>query len=133
MLKHYVSFENDRNTRHAPLFVKLIQLAFGADEVVLSGHHFSFAHGGDITKGLNEIPSADTLLFDHEIMHRVFGSRSHELMVQLVKLEPDDREDFLAAELAKLPEIRPSSEITVLDPSTARWETEGGRPVSAAA
>jgi hypothetical protein len=75
--KYWLQSENDRNTHHGQLFVDLLKVAFGADEVVMVGHHFVFEPQGamaalDLTK-LNEIPSADTIIFDHDIMGAVFG------------------------------------------------------------
>lgn len=90
-IKDYLGDENHRNKMHAPLFVELIQRAFGKDIDVLVGHHFSFEVHGDITTE-NEIPAADTLLFCHDLMTRVFGSAAIPLMQKLAAAPSNRRE-----------------------------------------
>lgn len=104
--KYWLQAENDRNTHHGQLFVDLLKCAFGADEVVMVGHHFVFEPKAamtalDLTK-LNEIPSADTICFDHDIMPAVFGPIAHPLMKALAGLPVTDgqRDALLAKALA---------------------------------
>lgn len=87
--KYWLQAENDRNVHNGSLFVNIIKAAFGIDEVVMVGHHFVFEPRTamtelDLTK-LNEIPSADTVLFDHDIMGAVFGPVSGMVIVELAK------------------------------------------------
>lgn len=105
--KYYLQVENDRNTRRGALFIDLIKAAFGVDEVVMVGHHFVFEpttamQALDLAK-LNEIPSADTLMFDHDIMGDVFGNMAEFLMRQLASLPVTggQRDNLLAAALEK--------------------------------
>lgn len=105
--KYWLQFENDRNTHHGQIFIDLIKRAFRTDEVVMVGHHFVFEPQDamqklDLTQ-LNEIPSADTLLFDHDIMTAVFGADAIPLMVEMAKIPCTARDDVIAAALAKLP------------------------------
>lgn len=88
--KYWLQAENDRNTHHGALYVDIIKAAFGIDEVVMVGHHFVFEPAQamaaqDLSK-LNEIPSADTVLFDHDIMGAVFGPVSSLVIPALAKL-----------------------------------------------
>lgn len=105
--KYWLQAENDRNTHHGQVFIDLIRRAFGADEVVMVGHHFVFEPKGamealDLTK-LNEIPSADTMIFDHDIMGAVFGDeRAKALMVQCALTRPDERDALIAEALKSL-------------------------------
>lgn len=88
--KYWLQAENDRNTHNGALFIDIIREAFCVDEVVMVGHHFVFEPQEvmqklDLTK-LNEIPSADTVLFDHDIMGAVFGPVSGIVITQLAML-----------------------------------------------
>lgn len=88
--KYWLQSENDRNTHNGSLYIDIIREAFGVDEVVMVGHHFVFEPKAameklDLTK-LNEIPSADTVLFDHDIMGAVFGPVSSLVIPTLAKL-----------------------------------------------
>lgn len=97
--KYYLQAENDRNTRHGLLYMEMIKHAFGIDDTVMVGHHFVFAptsrlQAGDLS-GLNEIPSADTVLFDHDIQTRIFGKYAVQVM-QLLATHPVETRDDLA-------------------------------------
>lgn len=100
--KYYLQSENDRNTHHGSIFIDIIKRAFGADDVVMVGHHFVFEPAEsmqklDLTK-LNEIPSADTILFDHDIMREVFGARDYIHIMQDLAAQPVETRDSLLRE-----------------------------------
>lgn len=102
MLKNYLVYEDERNQRNHRLYERMLRRAFGgADVTVLIAHHLNF-----MTEGMDkpvEIPSADTLMFDHDIMTRVFGhSRAHEIMRQLATVPCDMRDDVLESHLAEM-------------------------------
>lgn len=104
--KYWLQAENDRNTHHGDVFIALIQRAFGVDEVVMVGHHFVFEPKSamsalDLTK-LNEIPSADTLIFDHQIMGAVFGAGAVPLMIQLASVPSESRDAIVRTALDSL-------------------------------
>lgn len=98
-IKDYLGYENARNRQHADLYQALVQIAYGADCDVLTGHHVTFEKHGDISTE-NEIPSADTLIFDHEIMGRVFGENAIPLMQKLAAVPCDQRDDMVRIALA---------------------------------
>jgi hypothetical protein len=104
--KYWLSYENDRNTHHGMIFIEIIKRAFRTDEVVMVGHHFVFEPESAMRKlnlrKLNEIPSADTMLFDHDIMTAVFGEGAIPLMIEMAKVPCDKRDDIVRAALAKL-------------------------------
>jgi len=106
--KYYLGYENDRNTKHAAVFIDLIHRAMSPHEVTLVGHHFVCEEVSDPPqpeadlKTLNEIPSADTLIFDHDIMTAVFGSSAIDVMIDCVKLPAGQREECLKKHLAAL-------------------------------
>lgn len=109
-VKYWLAWENERNVHHGAVFIELIQRAFEVGEVVMVGHHFVFEPKAamqhlDLTK-LNEIPSADTMLFDHEIMTAVFADRAVEIMVALARLPAAKRDDYVRDRLAELPPLK---------------------------
>lgn len=97
--KDYLVFENDRNKKHAALYTRLISLAEGKDCSIMIGHHLTFEHP---TQDAIEIPSADTMLFDHDVMGRVFGQNATGLMVTLASTPVDSRDAILADALDNL-------------------------------
>lgn len=86
--KDYGSFENQRNKSRHKLFTEALKKAFGEGNVLIA-HHLCF---GDAEEP-NEIPSADTLLFDHDIMSKIFGDNHVTVMVKLAKTPVPDRDD----------------------------------------
>lgn len=93
--KDYLTYENERNKSHAQLFTDMMKQALGPKWDVLIGHHILYEHDGDVeTEG--EVPSADTLIFCHDIMTAVFGDDAIEIMHLLVELPAPEREPRLA-------------------------------------
>ncbi len=103
--KYWLQTENDRNVRHGQVFIDLLHRAFGPEEVIMVGHHFVFEPKDSMQAldlaNLNEIPSADTLIFDHDIMGAVFGERAIPIMGQLAAVPAERREEILARELGR--------------------------------
>lgn len=91
-MKDYLGYENARNKRNAGLYVAIMRAAFGNDCDVLIGHHLTFEQGGNLETE-NEIPSADTLLFDHSVMGKVFGDRAVSIMVHLASIPAESRDE----------------------------------------
>jgi hypothetical protein len=80
--------------------------AFGKDIQVMIGHHLAFQEGGKLETE-NEIPSADTLMFCHDIMGRVFGNpRAMHVMMALAAVPDGAREQVL---LTALDQLEPAS------------------------
>lgn len=92
-IKDYQAYENQRNKRSTQLFHDMLRAAFGelASEIIIA-HHLNFEHGSDIGT-INEIPSADTLIFDHEIMGRIFGKEMALKHMMLLATVPVERRD----------------------------------------
>ena len=126
-MKYYLGYENDRNARGHKLYEKLLKIAFGAENEVISGHHFMLAPDGDINKGVNEIPSADTILFDHDIMSKVFGDKAVHIMSKLAMRPVEARDEFLKVLLDVLPDpVQPPSPIPESDIAVAGDYPEAG-------
>ena len=104
-IKDYLGTENARNKANAALFTALLQAAFGPDIDVLVGHHITFERHGQIDSE-NEVPSADTLIFDHAIMFKVFGERALSIMLRAAAKPCEQREELVAGEYAALVESR---------------------------
>lgn len=92
MTKNYEVYENERNTRNHQLYERLVRKAFGADTNVLVVHHITFQVAGGEP---NEIPSADTLMFDHVLMRKVFGEDYSEVMASLALSPVETRDKVL--------------------------------------
>lgn len=92
-VKDWLGYEQSRNKAHAALYERMLRLCFGESTAlaVLVGHHIGFEFDSDLSTE-NEIPSADTLIFDHYIMERVFGSKYVAIMAELASI-PCDRRD----------------------------------------
>lgn len=97
-VKSFLSTEGKRNRANADLYLDILRLAYPSEKIdVIVGHHICFEFDGDISTE-NEVPAADTLLFDHEIMGRVFGKeKAIALMHRLVELPDAQREDAVRA------------------------------------
>lgn len=94
-MKDYLGFENQRNKSNAALYERLLKVALKRDDVaVLIGHHITFELGGDLSTE-NEIPSADCLMFDHDLMTSVFGEKAVQIMRVLASLPCEHRDATL--------------------------------------
>lgn len=93
-MKDYLGFENDRNKKNAALYEAILKKAWGSETQVLIGHHICTEQNKDLNTE-NEIPSADTLIFDHEIMMKVFGIYCMSYMTRLVLLPAEERDQGL--------------------------------------
>lgn len=94
-MKDYLESENARNKVNAGVYQRLVQMAFGKVAVMV-GHHIAFEKDGDLQTE-NEIPSADTLLFDHDVMFKVFGDNAYGVMRQLSAVPCTERERLLVS------------------------------------
>lgn len=95
-------WENDRNALSKELFKDVFKEVFGADESII-GHHLIYVIEDKRTDGftyqiVQELPSADTLLFDHGCMQKVFGNCYKDVLMKLA-CEPAETRDKLFAEL----------------------------------
>jgi hypothetical protein len=94
--KVYLDFENNRNQVAHRAIIRFLKRAIGPDVQVVIAHHIVFMQPGKLP---NEIPSADTMWFDPEIMGKVFGDQAPLIMQTLANRTPDLRdkvaEDFL--------------------------------------
>lgn len=96
------AYENDRNACYAKLYEAVILECWNVvEKKVICAHHLTFItidrRDGFDYQIVHEIPSADALIFDHEVAKKIWGedlylSRLAELAVTSVK----DRDELLS-------------------------------------
>lgn len=95
-------YENHRNGDHSAIFKAMIREAYGVTDVIC-GHHLVYqveekrADGFTYTF-VEEIPSADTLIFDHDVASKIWGPNFLDVLVKLA-CEPIATRDKLLGEL----------------------------------
>lgn len=92
MKKDYLSYENTRNKKSHKLFTDILTEVFGKTEIVIA-HHICYEGESDNPE---EIPSADTLIFDHGIMAKIFGEKHKVILIELATTPVDERDAKLA-------------------------------------
>jgi hypothetical protein len=97
------TWENDRNASNRDLFKSIIQEVFGDGKQldVIIAHHLVYAKQEDDYFVVEEIPSADTLIFDHEIARKLFGNDFTKQLVQLACVPAENRDDLLSKLLSE--------------------------------
>lgn len=90
----YLSGEGKRNRANADLFQAMLLIAWGEGCSVITGHHVSFLFDGDLSTE-DEIPSADCLLFDHDVMGTLFPGDYQEIMATIAPLGRYERENVV--------------------------------------
>lgn len=95
------AYENDRNSESNQMFKDIIREAFGVTDVII-GHHLVYEtqemRGGFNYQIIEEIPSADALIFDHKIAKKIWGNDYKTVLTRLV-LEPCETRDKLLKSL----------------------------------
>jgi len=94
-------YENDRNAKYSELYKAMIRECFGVTDVIIA-HHLVYVtsevRDGFTYQIIEEIPSADTLLFDHDVVKRIWPDNWRGILTQLA-LEPPETRDDLAQRL----------------------------------
>jgi hypothetical protein len=93
------AYENDRNADAADLLKAIIREAFGVTDVII-GHHLVYVtsehRDGFEFQIVEEISSADTLIFDHDIARRIFGEGFKDVLAMLAQEPAETRDELLA-------------------------------------
>lgn len=99
-LKIEAPFENHRNSNNAELFKAMIREAYGAGDVIVA-HHLTYVvedKRGEYTYEIvEEIPSADTLIFDHQAAVKIWGDGYRDILAGLAMLPTEARDAHLKA------------------------------------
>lgn len=95
-------YENDRNADSSELFKAIIREAFGVSDVIIA-HHLTYVASDKRPDGfeyqiVEEIPSADALIFNHDVARKLWGEGWRENLSRLA-LEPTATRDQLLASL----------------------------------
>lgn len=125
--KNWIGDEGRRNRTHALLYANIITRAYGATFELFVGHHVAFKAKHDNLTTENEIPSADTLLFDHEIMKELFGDQAIPVMQRLATVPCNEREEMLAGMLTTPDVLCPykiASQLAAMEGRSAEFDSE---------
>lgn len=104
------AYENDRNADHNALFKAIIREAYGVTDVIC-GHHLVYQreerHADGFTYTfVQEIPSADTLIFDHDVAKKIWGS-AWQYALNRLAMEPVETRDEVLGEMYRNRPLRP--------------------------
>jgi len=94
-------YENDRNAQSADLFKCIIRECYNVTDVIIA-HHLVYVkvekRDGFDYQIVEEVPSADALIFDHDVAKRLWGGAWRDNLT-LLALEPVETRDKLLAQL----------------------------------
>lgn len=92
--QNFLMVENKRNHDAHATFERFLHRAVGPCQVLIAHHIVYIPEGTDIP---TEIPSADTLCFNPDLMNTVFGEeKAGGIMLTLARRTPDLRDKVLA-------------------------------------
>lgn len=94
------AYENDRNAAGSQLFKDILRECFNVQDVIV-GHHLIYVYRDTRADGftyevVQELPSADALIFDHEIARRIWGEEYLCKLRELACTPPETRDKVLA-------------------------------------
>lgn len=96
-LKLEGKYENDRNADSSKLFRDILAEVYGATQSIIA-HHLTYVtedmQDGFAIQTVQEIPGADTLIFDHDIAKKLWGDAWKDVLISLA-LEPVATRDAL--------------------------------------
>lgn len=100
------AFENERNAANADLFKCIIRYVFGVTDVIV-GHHLVYVTvekdpGGFDIQVVEEIPSADALIFDHEVAAKLWPDDWRDKLQQFATAPADKRDALLREHCAHI-------------------------------
>lgn len=93
-------YENDRNADSMELFKAIIREVYGVQDVII-GHHLIYVTEDKRPDGftyqvVEEIPSADALIFDHAAAKKLWGVRWKKALTKLAMEPRETREQVLS-------------------------------------
>lgn len=91
--------ENKRNRAGADVFAAIIREAFNVEDVIC-GHHIIYeqaqkANNGFVYHDPQEIPSADALIFNHDVARKIWGEADYMSALKRLVCEPIETRDAL--------------------------------------
>lgn len=105
-------YETDRNADSRDLFKAILKEVFGpptGDMDTIIGHHLSYEWrekraDGFVYTFVQEIPSADALIFDHGVAQKLWGDKYLHVLEALARTPVDKRDAFLGVLYAGRPD-----------------------------
>ncbi len=103
-LRQEGGFENVRNAIASDLFKSVIREVYNVQDVIIA-HHLVYVKTERHADGfeyqiVEEIPAADTLIFDHDIARKLFGDGFKSQLCELA-CEPVETRDALLAKFLR--------------------------------
>lgn len=98
-LKIEGAYENDRNTENSALYKAIIREVFGVTDVIC-GHHLVYEvrekrADGFVYETIQEIPSADALIFDHDVASKLWPDDWKNILTILALTPVAERDKLL--------------------------------------
>lgn len=102
-LKLEGQYENDRNGESSAVIKMIVREAYGVQDVIV-GHHIVYEVRDKRPDGftydvVQEIPSADALIFDHAVARRIWGEANYKDVLTKLAHEPCETRNKLLAKL----------------------------------
>lgn len=94
------AYENDRNAENSQLYKDIVREVFGVSDVIIA-HHIVYVTEETRADGFHyqiveEIPSADALIFNHDIARKLWGPVEFPaILAQLACTPVEDRDNLL--------------------------------------
>lgn len=92
-------YENHRNAGSRDVIKAIIREVYGAGDVIVA-HHLTYVVDEQRDDGsyenVEEIPSFDTLIFDHTVAHKIWGEDWTGVLTELALLPVPQRDQRLA-------------------------------------
>jgi hypothetical protein len=86
MTEETIHNEWHRTPENKAIIERLVKYVFNADSVLIA-HHICYTKDGETY----ELASAETFLFDHYILERLFGNGWEQKAIELVLTPPHER------------------------------------------
>ncbi|WP_368508132.1 hypothetical protein [Bradyrhizobium lupini] len=98
-IKYEGPYENDRNAENAELYKAIIREAYGVTDVIC-GHHLVYQVEDKRADGftytfVEEVPSADTLIFDTDVAQKLWGDKWKSILSILAVTPIAERDALL--------------------------------------
>ena len=104
--KYEGHYENDRNEVYRDLYSDIIREVYGVRDVII-GHHLVYQTTEQLVDEktgpythtfVQEIPSADALIFDHDVARKLWG-RGYLTALSTLAMTPIERRDALLSDM----------------------------------
>lgn len=96
------AYENDRNAENSQLYKDIVREVFGVTDVIIA-HHIVYVTEETRDDGfkyqiVEEIPSADALIFNHDVARKLWGDTDYPVILAQLACVPVAERDRLLAD-----------------------------------